>query len=111
MKTCQAAISACHSSENKMTHIITNDRGETIDLDTTDGQYRYVANALIQHGVHSQILGALADLYRDGQRIDWLADKSNTLGQVLLPREIVERNLTSMRDAIDDAMREANLKR
>lgn len=91
-----------------MAHIITNDKGEIIDLDTAAGQYRYVANALVQHGVHSQILGALAALYRDGQRIDWLADKSNTIGQVLLPREIVERNLTSMRDAIDAAMHEAN---
>jgi len=92
-----------------MAHIITNDRGETINLDTSDGQYRYVANALVQHGVNSQILGALAALYRDGRRIDWLADKNNTIGQVLLPREIVERNLTSMRDAIDAAMHEANV--
>jgi hypothetical protein len=91
-----------------MAHIITNERGESIDLDTADGQYRYVANALVQHGVHSQILGALGALYRDGQRIDWLADKSNTVGQVLLPREIVERNLTSMRGAIDAAMHKAN---
>lgn len=104
MKTCQAAISGCHSSENKMAHIITNDRGESIDIDTAEGQYRYVANALVQHGVHSQILGALAALYRDGQRIDWLADKGNSVGQVLLPRAIVERNLTSMRAAIDAAM-------
>jgi len=42
-----------------MPHIITNDRGEIIDLNTTEGQYRYVANALVQHGVHSQILAAL----------------------------------------------------
>lgn len=92
-----------------MPHIITNDKNETIDLESADGQYRYVANALVQYGVHSQILGALAALYRDGKRIDWLADKNNTVGQVLLPRKIVERNLTSMRDAIDAAMHEANI--
>jgi uncharacterized protein YqfA (UPF0365 family) len=51
-----------------MPHIITNDRGESIDLNTTEGQYRYVANALVQHGVHSQILAALADLNRTAER-------------------------------------------
>lgn len=45
-------------------HLIINDSGDCIDLDTTEGQYKYVANALIQHGAHSQILAALANMHR-----------------------------------------------
>ena len=41
---------------------------------------------------------------QDSKRIDWLADKSNTIGNVHLPTECVERNLHSLRAAIDDAM-------
>lgn len=43
-------------------------------------------------------------LKADKSRIDWLADPENNIAQVLLPREIVERNLGSLRDAIDEAM-------
>ena len=46
----------------------------------------------------------LNDLRKDKARLDWLADVNNSIGSVLLPREIVERNLGSLRDAIDDAM-------
>ena len=45
-----------------------------------------------------------AELRKDRARLDWLADVNNTIGNVQLPRDIVERNLYSMRDAIDDAM-------
>ena len=41
---------------------------------------------------------------QDGKRIDWLADKNNAIGNVQLPTECVERNLYSLRAAIDDAM-------
>ena len=43
----------------------------------------------------------------DTRRLDWLADPDNTLGSVTLPREIVERNIPSLRDAIDEAMTRA----
>ena len=46
----------------------------------------------------------LADLLKDKARLDWLADVNNTIGNVQLPRDIVERNLHSLRDAIDEAM-------
>ena len=46
----------------------------------------------------------LNDLRKDKARLDWLADVNNTIGNVQLPRDIVERNLHSMRDAIDEAM-------
>lgn len=45
-----------------------------------------------------------AELKKDKARIDWLADANNTLGYVRLPRDIVERNLHSMRAARDETM-------
>ena len=45
-----------------------------------------------------------AELLKDKVRLDWLADVNNSIGNVLLPTDIVERNLTSLRDAIDEAM-------
>lgn len=47
----------------------------------------------------------LQELLKDKARLDWLADVNNTIGSVLLPTDIVERNLHSMRDAIDEAMK------
>lgn len=41
---------------------------------------------------------------QDSKRIDWLADKSNAIGKVLLPTACVARNLHSLRAAIDEAM-------
>ena len=42
-----------------------------------------------------------AALRADADRIDWLADVNNTVGSVVLPREIVEANMSSLRQAID----------
>lgn len=47
----------------------------------------------------------LQELLKDKARLDWLADVNNSIGNVLLPRDIVERNLGSLRDGIDEAMR------
>lgn len=44
-------------------------------------------------------------LTKDRARLDWLADVNNNIGNVLLPTDIVERNLGSLRDGIDEAMR------
>ena len=41
----------------------------------------------------------------DTVRLNWLADKHNKIGSVLLPRECVEKHIDNMRDAIDAAMR------
>lgn len=46
----------------------------------------------------------LVELQNDKARLDWLADVNNTIGNVALPRDIVERNLHRLRDAIDEAM-------
>lgn len=46
----------------------------------------------------------LVELQKDKARLDWLADVNNTIGNVALPRDIVERNLHSLRAAIDEAM-------
>ena len=42
-------------------------------------------------------------LRADAARIDWLADVNNTVGSVVLPRHIVEQNISSLRQAIDAA--------
>ncbi len=47
----------------------------------------------------------LQELLKDRARLDWLADVDNSIGNVQLPRDIVERNLYSMRDSIDEAMK------
>ena len=44
-----------------------------------------------------------AALRADADRIDWLADVNNTVGSVVLPRHIVEQNISSLRQAIDAA--------
>ena len=44
------------------------------------------------------------ELLKDKARLDWLSDVNNNIGNVLLPRDIVERNLGSLRDGIDEAM-------
>lgn len=51
-----------------------------------------------------QLKIAFHEPLKDKARLDWLADVNNTIGNVQLPRDIVERNLYSMRDAIDEAM-------
>lgn len=45
-----------------------------------------------------------AELKKDKARIDWLADPAQNIGDLILPRDIVERNLHSLRAAIDEAM-------
>lgn len=46
----------------------------------------------------------VARLEADRRRLDWLADPANHVAHVMLPRAIVERNIHSLRDAIDEAM-------
>lgn len=52
-----------------------------------------------------------AELKKDKARLDWLADVNNTIGNVTLPRDIVERNLHCLRAAIDEAMAVDDLRR
>ena len=43
-------------------------------------------------------------LQKDADRLDWLADTNNLVGNVQLPTSCVEQNLHSLRAAIDAAM-------
>ena len=45
-----------------------------------------------------------AELRKDRARLDWMSGANNAICSVLLPTDIVERNLHSMRAAIDEAM-------
>lgn len=40
---------------------------------------------------------------RDAERMDWLADPKNSIGNVQLPIDCVKNNLHSLRGAIDEA--------
>lgn len=46
----------------------------------------------------------LKELRKDKERLDWLADPDNSVGSVMLPKYIVENNVHSLRDGIDQAM-------
>ena len=59
------------------------------------------ACAIEQDVLHSEQVQAWK---RDKERLDWLADPKNSIGNVQLPTGCVERNPHSLRDAIDDAM-------
>lgn len=48
------------------------------------------------------------DLLADKARLDWLADRNQSIGNVQLPAECVIKNLSSLRGAIDDAMALSN---
>lgn len=47
----------------------------------------------------------LEEKTKDSIRMDWLASTRQNIGNVQLPTECVENNLTSLRGAIDDAMK------
>jgi len=51
-----------------------------------------------------EAVAEIESLTRDKQRLDWLADKENKIGNVQLPTVCVEENLNDMRLAIDAAM-------
>lgn len=42
-------------------------------------------------------------LKRDKERLDWLSDPENNIGNVQLPIDCVKNNLHSLRGAIDEA--------
>lgn len=47
----------------------------------------------------------IAKLLEDAERIDFLGSLDQWIANVQLPQECIERNMHSLRDAIDDAMR------
>lgn len=51
-----------------------------------------------------ELLSRLEELEKDKIRLDWLGDVNNHVGNVVLPKECVLRNVHSMRAAIDEAM-------
>lgn len=61
-------------------------------------------NAYVYDFANAIEQAAKAQAKADTKRIDFLADKSQSVANVMLPTKIVERNLSSLRDAIDHAM-------
>lgn len=58
---------------------------------------------LLSDGIES-LQDELRELRKDKERMDWLADPDNSVGSVMLPKYIVENNICSLRDGIDQAM-------
>lgn len=56
---------------------------------------------------NEQLKRQLIALERDAARLDWLADRDNPFGQVLLPNPAVLMNVHSLRGAIDTTMQMA----
>jgi hypothetical protein len=54
--------------------------------------------------VRDALLGEIERLSADKKRVDWLADKNNTVGNVQLPSACVIAHPDSLRAAIDMAM-------
>ena len=94
----------------------------TIDMYTTRGQMcdamqkeidnleAELADAKLANSYNRDVLddmyNDISELRKDKARLDWLADKNNEIGNVILPAHCARNNLTSMRDAIDAAMKE-----
>ncbi|MFM9928164.1 hypothetical protein VLK31_34700 [Variovorax sp. H27-G14] len=84
-----------------------DERGDYGDEDHTP-----VFEALVRKSDYDALLAQLeeqravsARMEADARRLDWLADKSQAIGNVQLPRACVERHPDSLRAAIDMAMR------
>ena len=75
--------------------VVINASGKSVYIMNERGDYNAVA--------HPETLEIVP--HPDTVRLDWLADKHNKIGSVLLPRECVEKHLDNMRDAIDAAMK------
>lgn len=53
---------------------------------------------------NERLKSEIHSLRKDKASLDWLADPNNKIGHVQLPVECVERNMHSLRAAIDAAM-------
>lgn len=80
-----------------MSTVLTDDQ---IEECYSDKRYLF-ARAIEQAVLQSEQVQAWK---RDAERLDWLADPNNSIGNVQLPTECVTENLHSLRAAIDDAM-------
>lgn len=78
--------------------------GECVVINVSE-KFVYVMNEQGNYNVLARPESLELIPHPDTIRLDWLADKHNKIGSVLLPIECVEKHLDSMRDAIDAAMR------
>ena len=79
--------------------ILTDDYIETL-FTQHDNEYAF-AYAIEQAVLQSSEVQAWK---RDAERLNWLADPNNSIGNVQLPTECVIENAHSLRAAIDAAM-------
>lgn len=81
---------------------------QTSSIET--GENGYILPIAFARAIEQAVLQSpeVQALKRDKERLDWLADPNNNIGNVQLPKVCVERNPHSLRDAIDAAMEYKN---
>ena len=83
------------------TTVLTDEQIEHWFGAATEGSLIAFARAIEQAVLQSPEVQAWK---KDAERLDWLADPNNSIGNVQLPTECVIGNAHSLRAAIDDAM-------
>lgn len=101
-KHSKGMYSRCQDCIDELTALgIQSDKDKIAELDAEVRELRNANSLLREENERLRIENAA--LRADSARIDWLADVNNTVGSVVLPREIVEANVSSLRQAIDAA--------
>ena len=89
----QAALAYAHDNETQAEFDLLTANAKPLKLTTQDHAFRILA-------------AEVRRLQEDAKRLDWLADRNNGVGQVLLPTACVQAHPADMRAAIDAAMME-----
>lgn len=78
--------------------------GFGLNVSTADGLYRSHVMAWMWNAWKAALQSSEVQAWkRDAERMDWLADPKNSIGNVQLPIDCVKNNLHSLRGAIDEA--------
>lgn len=82
---------------------ITDEMVAELEFDLEIAETTYAMEASVSRYTLAALLAELKELVSDRERLDWLADPDNTIGNVQLPLKCVTANVHSLRDAIDAA--------
>ena len=68
-------------------------------------EFAWLENSFDESCNHNfELITEIDILKKDKVRLDWLSSTDQNIGNVTLPKECVENNIGSLRDAIDEAM-------
>ena len=82
---------------------ITDEMVAELEFDLEMAETTYALEASVSRDTLAALLAERKELIKDRERLDWLADPDNTIGNVQLPLKCVTANVHSLRDAIDAA--------